>query len=189
MKNPRPTRAETTDVANAIYDGTTAIMLSGESAAGQYPVESVMTMARIAKRAEKDIDYVSRLKRIEESGDIDTTTAISQATCTIAHNVKAAAIITVTMSGFTANMISRYKPSCPIIGCSVNPRVCRQINLAWGVKPVLVNKQETEDDLFEEAIRGALKSGLVQKGDKVVLTAGLPLGVSGKTNMIRVVEV
>lgn len=189
MKNPRPTRAETTDVANAIYDGTTAIMLSGESAAGQYPIESVMTMARIAERAEKDIDYASRLKRIEESGDIDITTAISHATCTIAHNVKAAAIITVTMSGFTANMISRFKPSCPIIGCSVNPRVCRQINLAWGVKPVLVNKQETESDLFEEAIRGALRSGLVQKGDKVVLTAGLPLAISGKTNMIRVVEV
>lgn len=189
MKNPRPTRAEATDVANAIYDGTTAIMLSGESAAGMYPVEAVKTMARIAERAEQDIDYSTRLKKMEEKGEMDTTTAISHATCGVANIINAAAIITVTMSGFTADMISRYKPSCPIIGCSVNPRVCRQINLNWGVKPVLVMKQETEDDLFDEAVRAALKTGIIKKGDKVVLTAGLPLGVAGKTNMIRVVEV
>ncbi|MFI3201365.1 MAG: pyruvate kinase [Eubacteriales bacterium] len=189
MKNPRPTRAETTDVANAIYDGTTAIMLSGETANGMYPVEAVKTMAKIAKRAEADIDYAGRLKRTSWDDDIDTTTAISHATCTVANNINAAAIISVTMSGFTANMISRYKPECPVIGCSVNLRVCRQINLTWGVTPVFMEKKETEDELFAEAIQCAINTGIVKKGDQVVLTAGVPLSVTGRTNMIRVVEV
>lgn len=189
IKNPRPTRAEVTDVANAIYDGTTAIMLSGESAAGQYPIEAIKTMARIAERAEEDIDYRARLQRSKSTENIDITTAISYATCTTAMDLKAAAIITVTMSGFTAGMISRYKPDCPIIGCSVNPRVCRQLALTWGVSPILMRKEETPEDLFEEAVCAAKKAGLIQAGDTVVLTAGVPLGVSGKTNMIRVVEV
>lgn len=189
ISNPRPTRAETADVANAIYDGTTAIMLSGESAAGKYPVEAVMTMARIAERAEKDIDYSGRMKKTGSADKVDITTAISHATCTTAMDLNAAAIITVTMSGFTAGMISRYKPSCPIIGCSVNPRVCRQLNLSWGVAPLLIEKEETADDLFEEATRAAEKSGLVKKGDIVVLTAGVPLGIAGTTNMIRVIEI
>lgn len=188
IKNPRPTRAEVTDVANAIYDGTTAIMLSGESAAGQYPIEAIKTMARIAERAEEDIDYRARLQRSKSTENIDITTAISYATCTTAMDLKAAAIITVTMSGFTAGMISRYKPDCPIIGCSVNPRVCRQLALTWGVSPILMRKEETPEDLFEEAVCAAKKAGLIQAGDTVVLTAGVPLGVSGKTNMIRVVE-
>lgn len=189
IKNPRPTRAEVTDVANAIYDGTTAIMLSGESAAGQYPIEAIKTMARIAERAEEDIDYRARLQRSKSTENIDITTAISYATCTTAMDLKAAAIITVTMSGFTAGMISRYKPDCPIIGCSVNPRVCRQLALTWGVSPILMRKEQTPEDLFEEAVCAAKKAGLIQAGDTVVLTAGVPLGVSGKTNMIRVVEV
>ena len=189
ITNPRPTRAETADVANAIYDGTTAIMLSGESAAGAYPVEAVKTMARIAERTEEDIDYKSRLQKIVTNGEYDITTAISHATCTTAMDLNAAAIITVTMSGFTANMISRYKPGCPIIGCSVNPRVCRQLNLAWGVQPLLMMKEETADDLFEDAQRLAVKAGYLKKGDVAVLTAGVPLGVSGNTNMIRVIEV
>jgi len=189
ITNPRPTRAETADVANAIYDGTTAIMLSGESAAGAYPVEAVKTMDRIAERTEEDIDYKSRLKKIITNGEYDITKAISHATCTTAMDLNAAAIITVTMSGFTANMISRYKPGCPIIGCSVNPRVCRQLNLAWGVQPLLMKKEETADDLFEDAERLAVKAGYLKEGDVAVLTAGVPLGVSGNTNMIRVIEV
>ena len=189
ISNPRPTRAETADVANAIYDGTTAIMLSGESAAGAYPVEAVKTMARIAERTEEDIDYKGRLQKIKTKGEYDVTTAISHATCTTAMDLNATAIITVTMSGFTANMISRYKPGCPIIGCSVNPRVCRQLNLSWGVQPLLMMKEEKADDLFEEAERLAVKSGYLKKGDIAVLTAGVPLGISGKTNMIRVIEV
>lgn len=189
IKNPRPTRAETTDIANAIYDGTTAIMLSGESAAGQYPVEAVKTMARIAERTEQDIDYNDRMKRRENIDGFDVTTAISHATCTTAMDLKAAAIVTVTISGFTAGMIARYKPNCPIIACSVSPRICRQLSLSWGVTPVWIARESKADDLFEEAVRAVEEAGYVKKGDKVVLTAGVPLGVSGKTNMIRVVEV
>ena len=189
IKNPRPTRAEATDIANAIYDGTTAIMLSGESAAGLYPVEAVKTMAKIAERTEQDIDYNSRLRRRKDIDNIDTTTAISHATCTTAMDLKAAAIVTVTISGFTAGMIARYKPSCPIIACSVSPRTCRQLNLAWGVTPIWIARESTAEDLFDEAVHAAEKEGYIKKGDKVVLTAGVPLGVSGRTNMIRVVEV
>ena len=189
IHNPRPTRAETADVANAIYDGTTAIMLSGESAAGDYPIEAVRTMSKIAERTEQDIDYNNRLKKIADNGSCDITSAISHATCTTAMDLGAAAIITVTMSGVTANMISRYKPSCPIIGCSVNPRVCRQLNLSWGITPILINKEVNAEDLFESAARAAEKSGIVKKGDIAVLTAGLPLGTSGTTNMIRVIEI
>ncbi len=189
IKNPRPTRAETTDIANAIYDGTTAIMLSGESAAGLYPVEAVKTMARIAERTEQDIDYNGRMKKRENIDGFDVTTAISHATCTTAMDLKAAAIVTVTISGFTAGMIARYKPNCPIIACSVSPRICMQLSLSWGVTPVWIARESTTDDLFEEAVRAVEEAGYVKKGDKVVLTAGVPLGVSGKTNMIRVVEV
>ena len=181
IKNPRPTRAETTDIANAIYDGTTAIMLSGESAAGLYPVEAVKTMARIAERTEQDIDYNGRMKKRENIDGFDVTTAISHATCTTAMDLKAAAIVTVTISGFTAGMIARYKPNCPIIACSVSPRICRQLSLSWGVTPVWIARESTTDDLFEEAVRAVEEAGYV--------TAGVPLGVSGKTNMIRVVEV
>ena len=189
IKNPRPTRAETTDIANAIYDGTTAIMLSGETAAGAYPVEAVRTMARIAERSEQDIDYNGRMKRREHIDNFDVTTAISHATCTTAMDLKAAAIITVTISGFTAGMISRYKPSCPIIACSVSPRICRQLSLSWGVTPIWIARENTTDDLFDVAVHAAEEAGYIKKGDKVVLTAGMPLGVSGKTNMLRVVEV
>lgn len=189
IQNPRPTRAETADVANAIYDGTTAIMLSGESAAGKYPVEAIQTMARIAERTEQDIDYRARLQKIKAAESTDITTAISHATCTTAVDLNAAAIITVTMSGFTAGMISRYKPGCPIIGCSIDEQVCRQLNLCWGVEPLLIKKEETADDLFEEAAQTAKTAGYIKKGDVAVLTAGVPLGKTGTTNMIRVIEV
>lgn len=189
IKNPRPTRAEATDIANAIYDGTTAIMLSGETAAGLYPVEAVKTMARIAERTEQAIDYNGRMKRRENIENFDVTTAISHATCTTAMDLKAAAIITVTISGFTAGMISRYKPSCPIIACSVSPRICRQMSLCWGVTPLWIARESTTDDLFDVAVHAAEEAGYIKKGDKAVLTAGVPLGVSGRTNMIRVVEV
>ncbi len=188
-KNPRPTRAEATDVANAIYDGTTAIMLSGETANGAYPVEAVKTMSRIAERAEIDIDYASRLHRVEAARENNITNAISHATCTTAMDLNAAAIITVTMSGFTAEMLARYKPTCPIIACSIEPQVCRQANLLWGVRPLHIKKEETAEELFEDAVRESLEAGYIKKGDVVVITAGVPLGISGKTNMIRVVEV
>lgn len=189
IHNPRPTRAEATDVANAIYDGTTAIMLSGETAAGDYPIEAVKTMAKIAERTEKDIDYVGRLKKRDSNHVNDVTTAISHATCTVAAEVEADAIISVTMSGFTARMVSKYKPSCPVIACTVNPTVCRQTNLLWGVIPLHIRQEDTADELFREAVSSAIAAGYIKKGDKVVITAGVPLGISGRTNMIRVEEI
>ena len=189
IKNPRPTRAETTDIANAIYDGTTAIMLSGESAAGKYPVEAVKTMARIAECAEKDINYLSRLQRITHNEKTDITTAIAYATCTAAMDLQAAAIITVTLSGFTAEAIARFKPQCPIIGCSVQERVCKQLNLLWGVNPLQIQKETETDKLFDVAVAEAKKAGYVKSKDVVVITAGVPLGMAGTTNMIHVVEV
>ena len=188
-KNPRPTRAEAADVANAIFDGTTAIMLSGESANGKYPVEALKTMSKIAERAEKDINYNKLLRKIQDNGEKDITEAISHATCTVASDLNASAIITVTISGFTAEKVARFKPSCPIICCSVNPRVLRQAALLWGVEPLLIEKKSTPEDLFKEALWVAEKAGKIKKGDRVVVTAGVPLGVSGNTNMIRVVEV
>ncbi len=189
IKNPRPTRAEATDIANAIYDGTTAIMLSGETAAGAYPIEAVTTMARIAEVAERDIDYRGRMYRFGAQNHSDTTTAISFATCSIAMDIQAAAIITVTLSGFTAEMVARYKPDCQIIGCSTEPQVCRQMNLLFGVKPISIDKEYSADVLFVHAAEEAKRAGYVKSGDTVVITAGMPLGVAGKTNMIRVLEV
>lgn len=195
IKNPRPTRAEATDIANAIYDGTTAIMLSGESAAGAYPVEAVETMARIAQSAEKDIDYWSRMTKAEKNASASNkqktniTAAIAHATCHTAMDLEAAAIITVTLSGFTAEAVARYKPACPIIGCTMSERVAKQLNLLCGVTPLLIRKEETTEALFADAVEEACKSGLIKKGDRVVITAGVPMGVTGNTNMIRVVEV
>lgn len=193
IKNPRPTRAEATDIANAIYDGTTGIMLSGESAAGFYPIEAVKTMARIACSAEKDIDYRSRMSKagMEKTGSVkeDITTAIAYATCTTAMDLGAAAIITVTISGFTAEAISRFKPSCPIIGCTTNLKASRQMNLLWGVTPLLMKEEEDAEEMFEDAVLVSKEAGYVKTGDIVVITAGIPLGVAGRTNMIRVVEV
>ena len=185
IKNPRPTRAEATDVANAIYDGTSAIMLSGETAAGQYPVEAVRTMARIAERTEQDIDYIKRFKLREVETNPDVTTAISHATCTTAHDL-AAAIITVTKSGKTARMISKFRPNCPIIGFSTEARVCRQLNLSWGVTPLLIEEKASTDDLFNHAVDSAEYAGLVKSGELVAITAGVPLGISGTTNMMKV---
>ena len=190
IKNPRPTRAETTDVANAIYDGTTAIMLSGETANGSYPLEAVQTMARIAERAENSINYTDRMCKGEvKLYHKDITSSICHATCSMAAELDAAAIITVTMSGFTSGMIARYKPACQIISCTTSRLVWRQMNLQWGVNPLLIPEENTAEDLFREAVLAAEEAGYVKKGDRVVLTAGMPLGVSGNTNMLRVVEV
>ena len=194
MKNPRPTRAETTDVANAIYDGTTAIMLSGESAAGAYPIESVQTMSRIAERTEQEVGYEARFHAINYGCEVldnreDVTTAISHACCATAMDLKASAIITVTMSCFTANKISRYQPECMVIGCTVDESVYRQLSLLFGVMPLLIQKEDDTEKLFDAAINASLEAGLIHHGDRVVLTAGVPLGVAGNTNMIRVVEV
>lgn len=186
MKNPRPTRAEATDVANAIYDGTSAIMLSGETAAGKYPVESLKTMVLIAERAEQDINYEQRFRELKNLKNQDVTNAISHATCTTAMDLSAAAIITVTKSGKTGRLISKYRPTCPIIGCSTYEHVCRQMNLSWGILPLLIKEEKNTDDLFEHAVEAAEKAGYVKAGELTVITAGVPLGISGTTNIIKV---
>ena len=186
MKHPRPTRAEATDVANAIYDGTSAIMLSGETAAGMYPIEAVKTMVRIATRTEKDINYLQRFRQRRTMCNPDVTSAISHATCTMAGDLSAAAIVTVTKSGRTAKMISKYRPNCTIVGECLTEKVCRQLNLEWGVEPVLIAEEKNADLLFEKAVDVAEATGFVSKGDIVVLTGGVPLGVSGTTNLIKV---
>ncbi len=191
IHNPRPTRAEATDVANAIYDGTTAIMLSGESANGKYPVEAVRTMARIAETTEKDIDFYGRMvkRNAEKPSTTDVTSAISHATVTVAHDIDADAIITVTISGSTALKLASFKPARQIIACTMDEQVARQMNLYFGVSPLIIKEEASADLLFEAAINEAKRAGFVKSGDQVVLTAGVPLGISGNTNMIRVVEV
>lgn len=186
MVNPRPTRAEATDVANAIYDGTSAIMLSGETAAGKYPVQALKTMAKIAERTENDIDYVGRFRKRQLTEQPDVTSAISHATCTTAHDLGAVAIITVSKTGQTARMISKYRPDCPIISGSTSEKVLRQMNLSWGVIPILVEEKTNTDELFEHVVDVAEKHNLVKNGDLAVITAGIPLGVSGTTNMLKV---
>ena len=185
IKNPRPTRAEATDVANAIYDGTSAIMLSGESAVGAYPVEAVETMVRIALRAEADMDYIRRFSR-DTSASTDVTNAISHATVTSAHALNASAIITVTKSGSTARILSRYRPACVIVGCTTEKHVWRQLALSWGTVPLMIAEESNTDDLFEHAVDAAVQNGLVHDGELVVLTAGVPLGISGTTNLMKV---
>lgn len=184
--NPRPTRAEVTDVANAIYDGTSAIMLSGETAAGKYPIEAVKAMSRIAECTEADIDFVKQLSQRKLDDSHNVTNAISHATCTTAHDLGAAAILTVTKSGQTARFISKFRPACPIIGCTPDEQVYRQLNMSWGVVPVMTKEMKSTDDLFEHAVASAVKQGLLKNGDLVVITAGVPLGVSGTTNLLKV---
>jgi len=190
VNNPRPTRAEITDVANAIYDGTSAIMLSGETASGKHPVEAVRTMARIAVRAEDDINYRKRFfdHDMAESS-LNITDAISHATCLIAYNMSAKAIVTVTKSGTTAKMISRFRSGIPIIACTPDAATYRQLSLSWGVTPITIGEERVTDVLFDQAVNATRKAGYVQEGDLVVMTAGVPLAISGKTNLIKVVEV
>lgn len=189
ITNPRPTRAEITDVANAIYDGTSAIMLSGETAAGAHPVEAVQTMALIAKTTEAHIDYVTHFIKDLSKFDKSITNAISHATVTTAHDLGAKAIITVTKSGSTARMISKHRPSAMIISCTTDAQVCRQMNMSWGVIPLMCDEKENTDELFSHAVSVAKKNKLVGKGDIVVITAGIPLGISGTTNMLKVEKI
>ncbi len=186
ITNFRPTRAEITDVANAIYDGTSAIMLSGETAAGAHPVEAVETMALIAETTESEIDYLIHFKKGTDEDRRSITNAISHATVTTAHDLNAKAIITVTKSGSTARMISKHRPSAIIIGCTTDETVCRQLNMSWGIIPLMCDEKNNSDELFRHATEIAEENGLVGEGDVVVITAGIPLGISGTTNMLKV---
>lgn len=186
IRNPRPTRAEVCDVANAIYDGTSAIMLSGETAMGKYPVEAVKTMASIAERTENDIDYEKRLKMMDFICGVDVSNAISHATCTTAHDLGAAAIIALTYSGGTARQISSFRPKCPIIAPTLSEKARRQLNMSWGVVPVMSKPAANSDELFDSAVDEAEKMNLVGNGDLVVITGGVPMGVAGTTNIMKV---
>ncbi|MFA6670562.1 MAG: pyruvate kinase, partial [Bacillota bacterium] len=186
MRNPRPTRAEVADVANAVLDGTDAIMLSGETAAGKYPVEAIRTMARIAARVEESYNFGMLLSEAAGGKDATVTNAVSHATCTIARDLKAAAIITATHKGYTARMVSKYRPRSAIVGSTPNEKVVRQLNLSWGVYPVLAKPSENTDDTLDTSVKAAMAAGYIKEGDLVVLTAGVPTAVTGTTNLIRV---
>lgn len=186
MRNPRPTRAEVTDVANAILDGSSAIMLSGETAAGKYPVESVKTMYNIAIRTEESLNYPELLKLKSNITEITTTNAISKATCYTAQDLGAAAIITATSSGHTAKSVSKFRPKAPIIAVTTTGEVMRRLSLEWGVYPVLAPESISTDDVIENSIMASLANNYVKEGDLVVITAGIPVGLSGTTNLIKV---
>jgi len=187
VKNPRPTRAEATDVANAVYDGTSAIMLSGETAAGLYPVRALKVMAKIAVRAENDINYRRRFEgsRYDLEND-NVTNAISHAACTTAYDLGASSIITVSMSGRAARNISKYRPDIPIIGCTPSEYTYRQLALSWGVVPARIKEEDELNNLLEDAVNAAQDVGCVKNGDLVVISTGIPLKISGTTNLLKV---
>lgn len=186
INNPRPTRAEVSDVANAIFGGADAIMLSGETAAGKYPVIVVETMARIAKRAEEDLSYDEILRKKALTRTNSVTDAISYATCATAANLNASAIITATRTGHTAKMVAKYRPEAKIIAATPDFRIFSKLALVWGVYPVIIDETEGTDALFEESVRKALENDYIKHGDLVVLTAGTKATVSGGTNLLKV---
>src|SRR5699024_670238 len=184
--DPRPTRAEASDVANAILDGTDAIMLSGETAAGEFPVQSVKMMDVIAQKAETSLDHETLLKNRTKSSSMTITDAISQSVTHTAKNLGVSAIITPTQSGHSARMISKYRPEAPIVAVTFSESVYRRLALVWGVHPVLSEEISTTDELLDTAVNKGLKTGLFSRGSKVIITAGVPVGVSGTTNLMKV---
>lgn len=187
IRNPRPTRAETTDVANAIYDGTDAVMLSGETAAGKYPVESVQTMGRIITATEEVLNYdailSSKTKQLVDDG---VTYAVSHATVTTANDLEAAAIITATSSGFTARKVSKFRPKSPVVAVTSDEKVRRKLALVWGVYSLKIKEAKSTDEIFDLSVKAAEESGILKKGDLTVITAGVPVGVAGATNLMKV---
>ncbi|QCX34478.1 pyruvate kinase [Caloramator sp. E03] len=186
IRNPRPTRAEASDVANAIFDGTDAIMLSGETANGKYPIEAVSTMARIAEKAESALNYDSMLRKRRKYHAQSVPDAISLATVTTAMELNASAIITATQSGYTARMVSKYRPQCKVIAATPFENVARKLAIVWGVYPIITEKMESADDVMDKSVNEALDQGYVKKGDLVVLAAGVPVGFAGTTNLMKV---
>lgn len=186
MRNPRPTRAEASDVANAIFDGTDAVMLSGESANGKYPVEAAKTMARIAKAAEEKIDYAAALNKRKENAISNIANAISLATCTTAMELNVSSIITATQTGNTAKMVSKYRPEAPVIAVTPSEKVSRKLALNWGVIPITARHFESTDELINESVNKAKEEGYIKNGDLVVVAAGIPVHFSGTTNMLKI---
>ncbi|HEY3283846.1 MAG TPA: pyruvate kinase [Armatimonadota bacterium] len=186
MRNPRPTRAEVTDVANAVLDGTDCVMLSGETAAGRYPLDAVRMMSRIVLEAESKLNHDALLYQRHGEDAETVTDAISQAAAELARDLGAKAILAATSTGYTARMVSRYRPKVPIIGVTSCERVYRQLQLVWGVRPWLSPPARDTDETIQRAVEVATQSGLVKAGDMVVITAGIPSGISGHTNLIKV---
>ena len=186
MVNPRPTRAEISDVANAIYDGTSAIMLSGETAAGAYPVEALRTMSAIAERTENEVHYRDNRLVDTHSGQISVSDATAHAACLTAKDVNATAIVTVSESGNTARLLSKYRPAQPIIACVMNEQVQRQLAISWGITPLMMPLAHSTDELIEMSTALAKENGYLHDGELAVVTAGVPVGVSGTTNMIKI---
>jgi pyruvate kinase len=183
---PRPTRAEASDVANAIFDGSDALMLSGETAIGEYPVKAVETMAAIARAAEGKFPYLDWARRAALEPSPTVTDAVSQATCQMAYELGAKAIITTTASGYTARMVAKYRPQTPILAVTAWEESWRRLALVWGVRPILVEEFANTDELISTSVRAAKGLGMVQPGDTVIITAGVPVGGQGRTNMIKV---
>ena len=186
MVNPRPTRAEISDVANAIYDGTSAIMLSGETAAGAYPVEALKTMSAIAERTEQEGFHLRGRTMDFNPGKISVSDATAHAACLTARDVNAAAIVTVSESGTTARLLSKYRPQQPIIACDMREQVQRQLSLSWGITPLMMSLAHSTDELIEMSTALAKENGYLHNGELAVVTAGVPVGVSGTTNMIKI---
>ena len=186
MVNPRPTRAEISDVANAIYDGTSAIMLSGETAAGAYPVEALKTMSAIAERTENEVHYRDNRLVDASNGQISVSDATAHAACLTAKDVNASAIVTVSESGNTARLLSKYRPAQPIIACVMNEQVQRQLAISWGITPLMMALAHSTDELIEMSTSLAKENGYLHDGELAVVTAGVPVGVSGTTNMIKI---
>ncbi len=189
IHNPRPTRAEISDVANAVYDGTSAVMLSGESAAGKYPVETVRTMAEIVEETEKHIPYGEQFRAHHDFKIKNKVDAISHATCGMAIDIDAKAIVVTSMSGMTVRMVSRFRAPADIIGMATNRKVWYKLALSWGVLPVLSEKFNSTDVLFYHALRAAKEAFHLQKGDSIVVTGGIPNGSSGNTDTIKMMTV
>ena len=186
INNPRPTRAEANDVANAIFDGTDAIMLSGETAKGSYPAEAVKMMDRIARQAEGSLDYVRAMRQHSDQNVVNVTNAITYATYSIAADLNAACIVTVTKSGYSGRMVAKYRPNCTILVVATNEVVWRQMSLVWGVKAVTAGMVDSDAELFEIAGKCAMDCGLAKNGDLIVIVAGVPVGASGTTNLVKV---
>lgn len=186
VNNPRPTRAEANDVANAIFDGTDAIMLSGETAKGKYPVESVKMMDRIARRTEDSISYKQGLWQRRTQNVVNVTNAITHAACSIAADLDASCIVTVTKTGFTGRMLAKYRPDCTILVAATDEMVWRRMSLVWGVESVICGMLQTDEQLFDVAGKSAMEAGFAKNGDVIVIVAGVPIGITGSTNLVKV---
>ena len=185
IRNPRPTRAEVSDVANAVFDGTSCVMLSGETASGKHPVEAVQTMVDTINAAEQATDYWGRFRRFEFKPGRSINDAVTHTCCQTAMDLEADAILTPTQTGHTARMIARFRPACPIVALTTTERARRQLAISWGVQPLLAGYVDSTDRLFSMCVQSALKEGAVQSGQMVVITAGVPIGRAGSTNLIK----